>query len=308
MSQTTFPTQSRDLPVYQWNTAERFQLVEKMRGMGQQRLEGLNISRQFWVDENGAALTYRDNIQGRRQTIWRLDAGPDQVIGAVRVNGEGQLITTNPISEAHGVEIRERNLNLQAIGRVENTDEIQATGWQTDANSLRVTFDLPPGWRMLALFGADDVEGDWLTAWTLLDLFLLLIFALAITRIWGIPAGIVALLAFGVAYHEPGTPRLTWLLLLMPVALLKVVPAGAARKLIIGWKYVAVGLLLINLIPAIASQIQSALYPQLEPAGTTYGSRPMFQPPSRARPRRRASRCRRPPTCRGRRASRSFQQ
>ena len=42
---------------------------------------------------------------------------------------------------------------------------------------------------------------------------------------------LVALLAFGLSYHEPGAPRLTWLFLLMPVALLRVVPAGGLHPL-----------------------------------------------------------------------------
>ncbi len=161
---------------------------------------------------------------------------------------------------------------------VENTAQIDSVGWQTDVDSLGIAMDLPPGWRMLALFGPDRVDGDWLTAWSLLDLFLLLIFGLAVTRIWGIPAGIIAFLAFGLAYHEPGSPRLTWLFLLMPVALLKVVPEGTANKWLKAWKYLAMGLLLINLIPFLGSQIQSALYPQLERSGVNYRPRPMFQP------------------------------
>ena len=65
---------------------------------------------------------------------------------------------------------------------------------------------------MLAIFGADRVEGDWLTAWSLLDLFLLLIFSLAVYRMYGVTAGIIALIAFGLAYHELGAPRFTWFL------------------------------------------------------------------------------------------------
>ena len=74
--------------------------------------------------------------------------------------------------------------------------------------------NLPPGWRLLALFGADWVAGDWLSAWTLLDLFLLLIFSLAVFKLWGLRAGLVALLAFGLAYQEPWAPRLVWFFLL----------------------------------------------------------------------------------------------
>ncbi len=276
VTQTTFPQPWRDLPIYQWDTARAFQLNQKSRGMGEQRPQGLAIQRKLWLDEDGRGLTFRDQIRGRMQQTWRLDAAPGQELGAVRIGGEGQLITLNPATDAEGVEIRARTLDLNAIGRINQTAEISASGWQTDADSLSVTLTLPPGWRMLALFGADSVEGDWLTAWSLLDLFLLLVFSLAVFRNWGVTAGLVAFLAFGLAYHEPGAPRLTWLFLLMPVALLRVVKEGVARRWIMRWKYLAVGLLLINLIPFVSQQVQETLYPQLERPGVQYQPRSMF--------------------------------
>ena len=217
-SQTTFPQEWRSLPVFQWQTATPFRLIEKMRGAGQQRPTDLDIERHFWLDDDGQGITYVDKVSGKMQQIWRLDVADGQELGAVRVDGERQLITSNPTTAAQGVEIRSRNPQLEAIGRIPDNSPWWATGWQANANSLRLTLTLPPGWRAFAVFGADRVEGDWLTAWSLLDLFLLLIFSLAVLRLWGIPAGVVALLAFGLSYHEPDAPRLTWLLLLMPIA------------------------------------------------------------------------------------------
>ncbi|MDA1086598.1 MAG: hypothetical protein O2901_06240 [Verrucomicrobia bacterium] len=270
VTQTTFPEKWRSLPVYQWPTDVSFRLVEKMRGMGLQKPAGLRINRRFWLDEDGKGLTYRDDISGQMQQIWRLDIATGQELGAVRVDGKGQLITANPQSGAHGVELRARNVNLQAIGRVQRAQELPATGWQSNADALSMTFNLPPGWRLLALFGADWVSGDWLTAWSLLDLFLLLIFSLAVLRLWGWKAGLVAFLAFGLGFHEPNAPRYTWLFLLVPLALLRVVPAGGALKWLMACKYAAVAALLLCLVPFVALQMQTALYPQLEQRGSGY--------------------------------------
>ncbi len=82
-----------------------------------QQPEGLKFSRHFWFDEDGSSLTYRDDVRGKMQRIWRLDAQPSHRLGSVRVNDKSQLITSNPVTGADGVEIRERNLELQAIGR-----------------------------------------------------------------------------------------------------------------------------------------------------------------------------------------------
>ncbi|NJK91040.1 MAG: hypothetical protein HC904_03920 [Blastochloris sp.] len=204
VTQTTFPTAWRELPVYSWDTNTAFQLEERMRGMGLQKPEGLRIQRELWLDEDGQGLTFRDRINGAMQQIWRLDAAEHSELGSVRASGQGQLITKNPNNGAVGVEIRNRSLDLEATGRMEKARELSATGWRADADSVNVTLNLPPGWRLLTLFGADYVNGDWLTSWTLLDLFLLLVFALAVYRLCGIPAGVLAFLAFALAYHEPG--------------------------------------------------------------------------------------------------------
>ncbi len=277
VNQTTFPEKWRDLPVFAWQTDSPVRLVEKMRGMGLQRPQGLTINRYFWLDEDGQNITYRDQFSGQMQQIWRLDVTGDQQLGAVRVDDQPQLITTNPQTGAQGVELRNRGLNMDAIGRVPRSTKLSATGWQTDAESLRLTLSLPPGWRVFALFGADRVEGDWLTAWSLLDLFLLLVFSVAVFRLWGIPAGLVALVAFGLSYHEPGAPRYTWLFLLIPLALLRVVREGNAKRCLDVLKYGAMLLLMLNLVPFVAGQIQSAIYPQLETQGVPYRARDMFE-------------------------------
>ncbi len=264
ISQMTFPEKWRELPVYRWDTAGAIQIEERMRGLGEQKPEGLKISRELWLDENGRALTFRDQIAGNMQQIWRLDAAAGQELGSVRSSGQGQLITLNPETGAPGVEIRTRNPSLEATGRMTRSEKLPATGWRSDADNLNVTLNLPPGWRLLALFGADYVHGDWLTAWTLLDIFILLIFSLAVFRLWGIGAGLLALVAFGISYHEPGAPRYLWLMLLIPLALQRVVPEGRVARIMAVAKWATIIVFLMALVPFAARQVQQAIYPQLE--------------------------------------------
>ncbi len=273
VSQTTFPARWREYPVYLWDTAKPFQIEERMRGMGLQKPAGLNIQRELWLDENGCGLTFRDHIRGEMQEIWRLDAAEGQDLGSVRSGGQGQLITKNPQSGAPGVEIRTRNINLEATGRMGKPKEIAATGWRSDADRLDVTLNLPPGWRLYALLGSDWVRGDWLTAWSLLDLFLLLIFSLAVSKLWGPWAAVLAFVAFGISYHEPGAPRYVWLVLLMPIALLRVVPHGWGHRLLTLWKWIMLAALVFILAPFVAQQVQQTLYPQLEELSRLEGTR-----------------------------------
>ena len=284
VSQTTFPAKWREFPVYLWDTTKPFQIEERMRGMGLQKPAGLHIVRGLWLDENGRGLTFRDHITGKMQEIWRLDAAEGQDLGSVSAGGEGQLITKNPRNGAPGVEVRARDISLDATGRMGQPKEISATGWRSDADSLDVTLNLPPGWRLYALFGADWVRGDWLTAWSLLDLFLLLIFSLAVAKLWGPWASILAFLAFGLSYHEPGAPRYLWLVLLLPIALLRVVPAGWGFRLLTAWKWITLTALAFILVPFLAQQVQQTIYPQLEKigAGGRYDEAPYFEAASMA--------------------------
>ena len=54
-------------------------------------------------------LTIDDQFSGQLQQVWRLDVTGGQELGAVRVDGERQLITSNPQTGAPGVEIRNRD-------------------------------------------------------------------------------------------------------------------------------------------------------------------------------------------------------
>jgi hypothetical protein len=263
-SMSRFPKHWQGLPVHRWDTATSVKLVERMRGMGAQKPAGLIIERTLWLDEDGRGLTFRDSISGQMQQVWRLDAAEGQELGSVRIGGAGQLITRNPETGAVGVELRSRNLHLEATGRLTQRTSLPATGWRSDAESVRVTLNLPPGWRLFALFGVDWVQGDWLTAWTLLDLFLLLVFTLAVFRIRGWATALLAFAAFGLAYHEPGAPRYPWLALLVPIALEPHIPAGLGRRLLTAARGATIGALLLFLVPFIARQVQQALYPQLE--------------------------------------------
>ncbi|MEY2906598.1 MAG: hypothetical protein RLZZ408_1069 [Verrucomicrobiota bacterium] len=263
-SQTTIPGDWKKYPVYRWETASPIRIEERLRGMGTQKPEGLGISRQLWLDMDGKGCTFHDFITGRSQQIWRLDATEGEELGSVSMKGEGQLITRNPTTGAPGVEIRTRNLSLEATGRMKVASELSASGWKTDAGNVSVTLNLPPGWRLFALFGADWVSGDWLTAWNLLDLFLLLIFTLAVFRLWGFLPSVVAFLAFALSYHEPGAPRYSWLILLIPLALGRILTKGWGGRVVSASKWICIAVLLMNLIPFLSQQLQQTLYPQLE--------------------------------------------
>lgn len=272
VAQTQVPEGWRSLPIYRWDTTAPFQLVERVRGPGERGEAPLAIQRSLWLDDDGKALTYQDTLSGTLREIRRLDAAPGHELGSVSTGGEPQLITHNPEGGAPGFEVRSPQLDAVATGRIALGRTLPATGWQADADSLRATLQLPPGYRLFALPGADYSRGDWLTAWTLLDIFLLLLFTLAVFRLRGWVAGLLAFVAFGLAYHEAGAPHLPWLLLLIPVAVASSLPAGRWQRVAVGLKWGAAAILILFLAPFLAFQIQGAIFPQLERTGGSWGA------------------------------------
>mgnify|MGYP005851726869 CR=1 FL=1 len=265
VSQTTYPAPWREFPVFLWRTEETVRLDQQIRGMGAQQPHGLRIQREWWLDEDGQGLTFRDHIEGSLQEIWRLDAVPGVDLGSVRTaEGESLLVTQNPSTETPGVEIRTRNPNLVATGRMKTRLDLPATGWQADAESLSITLNLPPGWRLLAALGPDEVSGDWLAGWTLLDLFLLLIFTLALFRLIGPGTAALGFVTLLLTMQERGAPVWLWLVLLIPLALARVTPEGHGKKLVAALKWAVIVLLVVMLAPFVSAQVQQALYPQLE--------------------------------------------
>jgi hypothetical protein len=89
--------------------------------------------------------------------------------------------------------------------------------------------NLPPGWRLFRAWGVDDVSSSWITDWTLLELFLVLVTAMAVYRMWGPAWGGVALLTLALTYSEVGAPKWIWLAILVAEALDRALPKGRCR-------------------------------------------------------------------------------
>ncbi len=265
-SQVQFPEAWKQWPIYAWETGTAFAIVEKLRGMGIESNGDIQINRVLWLDEDGRSLTWRDTLSGNLQKFWRLDCSPQNRLGSVRMDGEPQLVTLNPVTGAPGFEVRTRTLSVEAVGRADSS-AIAASGWQVGADGLQMVFHLPPGWRTWAVLGADRSTGDWITHWTLLDLFLVMVGALAVFRVWGWQAGLVTFVALGLAWHEPGAPRYSWLALMAAVVVERAVPQGLFRQVCTVLRYGATVVLLWVLIPFCIALVQGALYPQLENSG-----------------------------------------
>lgn len=264
--QTDVPKEWERFPAYVVMPGAVMAFKEIRRGDPDPAPDRLNLKRTWWLDFAGSGFTIQDRIEGTMSRHWWLSMNPPALLGRVSVDGADQLITSHGPEKKAGIELRKGHLNLVAESRYETSSHVvPAVGWDHDFQSVSGVLNLPPGWRLLSAGGVDVIPGTWFERWTLLDLFVVLIIALAVFKLWNPHWGLLALLTLGLSYHEPGAPQLIWLALLATVALLRFLPAGWARQWVVAFRLAALIGLLVITIPFMVQQIRWGIYPQLEP-------------------------------------------
>lgn len=263
--QTDLPSEWRALPAYLMRPGAGMTLVERRRGDADAPPDQLALARTLWLDFDGAGYTMHDRITGTLTRAWRLDMAPPTVLGRVAVDGTDQFITRLAADAPAGVEIRAGDLTLDADSRLDGAARLlPAVGWQHDFQSLSAQLQLPPGWRLLHAAGVDQARPTWVATWTLLDLFIVLVTALATARLFGWTWGLLALAAVGLTYTEPDAPAAIWLAVLAAEALVRVVPDGTARRALQVVRVLALAALVVIAVPFLITQVRQALYPALE--------------------------------------------
>ncbi len=267
--QTTLPDEWRRNPTFLVLPGQELTFKEVRRGDPQPAPDRLALARSAWLSMDGASLTFRDQISGVKNTGWRLEIREPLEAGRVAVGGAEQLITRRAGSPRAGVELRQGDVQLVAESTMprRGVARIPAVGWEQDFSEVRGVLNLPPGWRLVALTGADRAGNTWVARWTLLDLFLVLIFGLAIWRLWGSLTGLAALATLALTWHEPGAPTWSWVPFLVATALERVVPSARVK----GAARLAARLALLAIValavPFAVNQARTGLFPQLAHRG-----------------------------------------
>ncbi|WP_020484300.1 hypothetical protein [Methylomonas sp. MK1] len=266
-SQTNLPAEWQQLPTYQLKQGESMAFKVVRRGDPEPEPNQLKLNRTLWLDFEGGGYTVSDKITGTMSREWRLNALPELGLGQVQLDGQSQLIT-RLADGSEGVEVRRGAIQLNADSRIEaDLGSLNASGWQQRFQQVQAELNIPPGWRLLAVSGVDNVPNSWLNRWTLLDLFLVLIAGLAVGRIWSPRWGAFALLSLTLIWHEADAPRLIWLNVLAVLALLRVLPAGGFAQWLRWYRNASWLALLMLTIPFMIEQVRIGIYPQLELPG-----------------------------------------
>ncbi|MGR9114761.1 MAG: hypothetical protein ACU85E_03285 [Gammaproteobacteria bacterium] len=264
-NQTNLPARWKSLPAYRIQQGEYLGFKVIRRGDPEAEPNQLNLERTLWLDFTGDGYTANDKITGLLTRGWRLEVTPDIQLGKVSLDGANQLVTRLAGSDKQGVEVRKGTVNLDADSRISGAIEsISAAGWDHSFHQVSAELNLPPGWRLLAAAGVDNVPDSWIARWTLLDLFVVLIASLATVRLWNYYWGALALITLVLIWHEPGAPQFVWLNILAATALLRVLPEGKIRRIINWYRNAAWLGLIVIAIPFMVAQVRMGLYPQLE--------------------------------------------
>jgi len=263
--QVQVPGAWRNLPAFRIEPGLTFEITERSRGMVSADNE-LTLQRRMWLDFSGQGFVVNDQVGGSMRTGWRLDMTLPYALLSATENGTNLLVTNGEAEGYTGVELRRSDVGLDALGRIGTRGAMPVTGWDSRFASVATELHLPPGHKLLAAPGADRVPGSWVSQWQLLDFFLVMIITIAAWRLFGRNAGLIALLALTLSFHELNAPAWPWLNLLIAIALMRVAPsAGRLRQSVRVYRAVSAVLLVVVLVPFIASQLRIAIYPQLEP-------------------------------------------
>lgn len=277
-SQTALPQQWKSLPAYRMQAGGRMVFTQIRRGDPQPEPDKLSLNRTLWLDFDGGGYTVSDQIAGTMARGMRIDADDRLQLGQVTLEGKPQLITRAG-DGAIGIEVRQGVLNLSADSRIEGrVGEFPASGWRHDFDSLSMQLNTPPGYRVLAISGADRAPATWLSEWTLLDFFLVLIAAIALYKLMGLGWGLLGLLALSLLWHEPDAPKYIWLNLIAALALMRVLKQTRAFNFFRNYLLLSAAALVLLVLPFMVQQVRDAIYPQLEYPWQSMGDEGWRQP------------------------------
>jgi len=260
--QQAFVSEWKNLPHYVLSQNDTFKIKQRSRGLSHSG-DSLALSRQMWLSFDGDVFYFFDKISGNKSKDWRVNTLQNYQLTQLSNHGKQRLITFDE-KQRTGAEIRTPQLDISAGGEVAYSDMNHASGWEMNFSATNVALNIPPGRKLVAVSGADASFGDWVSRWSLIDLFVVLVSVALVFKLFGLIPALFAVVTLGLGYFETGMPVFLWLNLMLAMGLaLKLSGEKLSRWLNI-YKWLSLGALALALLPFIADQIRFTLYPQLE--------------------------------------------
>lgn len=273
--QLEMPEPWRQLPAYRLRPGESLQLQVSRRGMAEAAADEIRMQRKLWLDFDGQGYTLQDQLVGQFKRSTRLEMSLPGQLGRASVNGQDQAITRLAPGGPLGVEIRHSDSappgGFSADSRIDGAlRSLPVSGWSASTQAVQTQLQLPPGWQLIHARGVDSVQGSWVSAWTLWDLFFLMLAIAAATRLVHWRLGLLLGLGLALGWHLAGAPSAAlWLVLLALLALEQQLPATPRLHQLLRQARLACALLLgLLLLPFAVQQLRLSLHPALEDLGS----------------------------------------
>ncbi|CAM9868901.1 unnamed protein product, partial [Chrysoparadoxa australica] len=263
------PNDYKGFPTYLVTEGTKVKFEEKSRGLSFVSNNKLNLNRTLWLDFSGEYFTVQDDINGTMRKDWRLEMYNPFSLGSVKIGNQNQLITINGQEDSRGVELRSGSVGLTAESRLKKVGKnLPAIGWNQSFERATGQLHVPPGWRTLALVGPDYSRGTWLSKWSLLSLFFVLIMGIGVYKLKGFFWSLVTFFGLILLIHEPNAPYWVWIHLLIALGLEKALENIKSNerfvKVVKTYRWLGLFTLFTISFPFVVNQIQISIYPSLE--------------------------------------------
>jgi hypothetical protein len=270
--QSNVPSDWNALPAFALGDGAKLTIEERSRGLATDDRNRLSLDREMWLDFDGGGWFARDHVQGEMLKGWRFDAAApfaveraDALGVGYRDNNEPLLVTRGATPALSGVEWRTPAVDLAAGLRIAPAGSaLPIAGWQDTFDRVDTILHLPNGYRLLGAPGADRALGSWISAWTLLDVFIAAVLTLLAWRLFGALGGIATMAYLVLGYQETGSPLWSLLAAIVLALIVRALPRG---RLAAGAEWLGRAALLVFVLvalPFVADQLRYALHPQLE--------------------------------------------
>ncbi len=268
-AQTSIPKKWHTFPAYRVQKGQSLYFQTLKRGNPEPPPNHLSLHRTFWLDENGSGMTVQGRLEGTVHNTPRLVMQPPAQLGRMVINGRDQLITRLNEDGPAGIEVRQGQIKAMAVSRIEKVRHFPAGGWGQSISKLSGELVLPPGWTLFYASGV-DTAWTWISRWTLLDCFIVLIIVISSFKLLGGLAGMTSLPVLLLSYHDPGAPIFIWLALLGCIAIIRALPSSKYYHLVKKIKLALLFVLVIIILPYSVAQLRVGFFPQLGWGGHSY--------------------------------------
>lgn len=262
-SQAFMPDDWYALPSYLVSPEQVLTYQVQHRGKPLQLENQLSLNRTLWLSFDQRTFTFNDNIGGEMIDSWRLSMTMPYKLESAE-DQDGSVLITSNAQEERGIENRYSNVDVQARGTISAEKQLPITGWESHFETVDLTVNLPPGNKLLAVFGVDYVSNSWWSNWTIWASFIVLLSSMIATRLFNVVAGITTGSMLLLIFQENGAPILAIFNLLLAIAVKKYQPFDKLKALTGGYWTISVALAIGGILLFSAMQMRTVIYPQLE--------------------------------------------